>query len=176
MKILIIRTIQVPLALKLIKEIGEKFGGAEISVLTNPQQFDRVKELSELKQVFCTRSRRDYSFMTIGLMNILKIRKSDFHSVIIPHMQAGIGGFGNVLVILPLLKIRNWFHCSTDWKLIEIKKSTLWTLFLKTLLSAVFFIPMAALTLVGFLYVLIADRKIRDLSKTKRWYAGYGDL
>jgi len=57
--------------------------------------------------------------MIVGLVNILRIRKSNFRSVIIPHMQAGIGGFGNVLAILPVLKIRNWFHCSTDWELIK---------------------------------------------------------
>ncbi len=176
MRILIIRTIQFALLERLLLELRKRFPDAKISVLTNLQQLERVDQLEEIEHVFGVHARRDYSITNIGLRNIFRIRKCNFDQVIMPHMQAGFGGFGNVLLLLPLLKIRKWQHCSTDWKMITLKKSSFWVLVAKSALAAVVFLPAAILVTLGFLYIRLRTRKQQPLPPHKRWYAGYGDV
>lgn len=175
MNILIIRTIQFALLERLLLELRTQFPEAKISVLTNLQQLERVSQLAEVEHVFGIPAMRDYSITNIGLKNILAIRKCKFDRVIVPHMQPGFGGFGNVLLFLPLLRIREWQHCSTDWKLISLKKSSFWVLVGKSVVAAIAFLPAAIMVLVGFLYIKYGNRK-QSLPPHKRWYAGFGDL
>lgn len=176
MKILIVRTIQFDLMVKLIKDIRTRYPGSAISILTNPQQYDSVKGLRKVDKVFVTRLFRDFSLTNIGFKNIVKIWKSAFDMVIIPHKQRGLEGFGNVLLMLPFLGISKWLHCSTDWNLREVNKLSPFFLILKSLLSTLFFIPLAFISLLGFIYIFWREKKSLKTSNSNRWYAGFGDI
>lgn len=176
MNVLIIRTIQLELMVRLIRALQKQDPEVKIAVLTNPQQVDRVTRLREVDQVFVTRAFRNFSLLNIGLKNIFSIRKQGFDRVIIPHKQPGLTGFGNVLILLPLLGIAEWCHCGTDWKLLPVRKSSPAVLFLRGLGAVLLFVPLALIPLLGFLYVWLRQDKSPRARQDKTWYAGFGDL
>ncbi|MFQ5675940.1 MAG: hypothetical protein ACE5G1_08600 [bacterium] len=176
MKVLIVRTIQFDLLVKLIEAVHMEYPDCHISILTNPQQRDRVRRLESLESVFVTRHRRDLSLTNIGLSNIVGIRRSAFDLVVIPHKQSGMGGFGNILFLLPFLGIAKWLHCRPDWKLHEIDKRSLVYLTLKSALAALFFFPLVIVSLIGFLSAFWFGKKSPDHSNSDKWYAGFGDI
>ncbi|MBI5077311.1 hypothetical protein HZB94_02935 [Candidatus Falkowbacteria bacterium] len=177
MKILIIRTIQCDLLGLLLRSLPNEFPQADICLLDNKKQTSFLQAQKNIRRIYCTKEKDDYGFGNISIKTILEIRRQHYDSAIIPHKQFDINGFENVILLLTFFGIKNWLHCTIDWKLKRISKFYLFKIGLVQALALPLFLTLLPLVLCAFVY-LFATEKIFKIKQTagQPWKCGLEDI
>jgi hypothetical protein len=174
MEILIIRSIQSDLLSALLKKIKIDYPKSKVSLFDNHKQDEFSKSQPNIDYIYRTKKKGDYGVTNISLHTIFQIRKKRFDIVIVPHKQYGLAGLDNVCLLLPLLSVRKWFHCSIDWEL----RSVGWVKIGKMTLNYFLALPIAFLlfpiTVLGFLVFCISPR--RKSKDSIPWSASAHDI
>lgn len=121
-KVLIVRTLQSDLLLKLLQDWKQSLPGATFSILTHPGQMNLEYYRQEFEQVFIYDAKRDFSPLHIRPEILKAIRQEQFDLIIFPKKMDRLEGFENVLLLLATLGGHRWAHCGIDGVLRPVSK------------------------------------------------------
>jgi hypothetical protein len=152
--VLVVRTIQSDLLPELVEKWRGEWPGAVIDALTHRGQHN---DLSCFDDVFEYTESSDFSWTSV--FDLMPWMRSYYDLAIIPHHQAELEGFENVILMLALFGIKQWAHCGPDGVLRPVSK-------LRALRAAASGLaalgPAAALYLGYIVTLLLAERTRRN--------------
>lgn len=162
MKILVVRTLQSDLVLRLLDKWKGEFPDAEFSILTHGGQVNLDYFQDKFSNVFVYDAPYDFSLFHIKPSVVQDIRKQEFDLVIVAKHMDRIEGFENVLLMLTALGGEQWVHCGIDGVLHPIEKKRV----IRVITTGLIALGPALGLYAGVLATLVISeiRKIREIA------------
>lgn len=120
MKILIIRTLQSDLLIRLLKQWQAKFGECQFYILTHAGQENLRLIADKFERIYEYNAKGDFSWFWLKSDLRREIRQQGFDLLIVPKKMDRLNGFENVLFMASVLGVKKWFHCGIKGDLLPI--------------------------------------------------------
>ena len=159
MKILIIRTLQSDLLIRLIKKCREQFVDCRFYILTHADQENLQPIIEQFTKVYEYRAHGNFCLFRLDGGLRREIRREKFDLLIIPKKMDRLIGFENVLVLAGALNVKKWMHCGIRGDLFRISKWRLLPIFIGKLIAALFALIIFVVLILLVIFFFAVNKK-----------------